>query len=389
MTTSDPPEIVQLGIGDSVPLGTVLANLVLMGLVTDINNPNMFAATLEAFHDQAVLTVPVLQGPKGDPGNPSFTLRWQNDNKTDPTQLPTDLTDLPGDLGKFWIFGVEDSNGNTIATTMYVWWGTAIGFRQLPVGAPGPPGPYPVITPNIVLETPGTGLGPGGADSWIAVTGTAGSPSFTFHIAAPAGVPGPSALLSTCPDVDFTTKTPAPGDILACTARTTTGGNKIWAPESPGGIIPQPYTVPESAFTSQSGVASSTVTVCTFDVPAQDFKWKPWVMGQMQIFGANISATPLLVGAEVRLGDPNTGPIVARGFGNSLGYVTLIPHASDANNPSAAITPTNALGLVNANHTGNAGKLYVNLVNQGMAGVYDFHSSNAQLSVMILPVLSV
>lgn len=389
MTTPDQPEIVQLGIGDTVPLGTVLANLILMGIVTDINNPNMFAATLEAFHDQAVLTVPVLQGPTGSPGQPSFALRWQNDNKTDPTQLPTDLTDLPGDLGKFWIFAILDSNGNTIATSMYVWWGTSVGFRQLPVGAPGPPGPYSVITPNIVLEIPGSGNGPGGVDSWIAVTGTVGSPTYTFHIAAPRGVAGPSALLSTCPDVNFTTKPPQPGDILACTSQTTSGGQKIWAPESPGGIIPQPYTVPESAFTSQSGVASSTVTVCTFDVPPQGFKWKPWVMGQMQIFGANISATPLLVGAEVRLGDPNSGTIVARGFGNSLGYVTLIPHASDTTNTSAAITPTNATGLVQANHSGNAGKLYVNLVNQGMAGVYDFHSTNAQLSVMILPVLSV
>jgi hypothetical protein len=118
----------------------------------------------------------VLQGVKGDPGEPSFALQWQHDDKTDPTQLPTDLGDTEADLGKFWVFGVQDENGNTVATTMYVWWGTTVGWRQLPVGAPGPPGPYPIITPNIVLETPGSGNGPGGVDTWIHVDGIASNP---------------------------------------------------------------------------------------------------------------------------------------------------------------------------------------------------------------------
>lgn len=492
-----PAEIIQLGIGDTVPVGQVMMNMILMGLVTDINNPNMFAATMQAYQRQGVLTIPVLQGVKGDAGEPSFALRWQNDGKTDPSQLPTNLGDTVVDLGKFWIFGVEDELGNVVATTMYVWWGTTIGFRQLPVGAPGPPGPYPLITPVIVVETPGNGGGPGGVDSWIHVDGIVSNPTFTFHIAAPQGVAGPSAALGSCPDVDMGTG-PNVGDVLTCTARLTPGaptalgitphttggalhagpyfykvtatmpngetlgsnevttgtltgttnsvtlnwtapaglgasgyriyrgtaigaenvlagivtsgatvtflddgsstvpatipstgifaGRKIWTPQPPKVLYPMIYTVPESAFTSAVGIGGATQPICSFAVPPQSFKWKPVVFGQVQIFGLNISFTPLLVGCEVLLGNPTTGQRISRGFGNSLGYTTFIPHPSGEDNPSAAMTPTNSLGLVNANHTGNAGTIYINLVNQGMAGVYDFNNVNSGLFVAAWPV---
>jgi hypothetical protein len=488
-------EIIQLSVGDTVPIGTILTQMFLLGLVTDINNPNMFAATMQAYQRQAVLTVPVLQGVKGDPGEPSFALQWQNDDKIDPSQLPTDLGDTAADRGKFWVFGVTDENGNTVATTMYVWWGTAIGWRQLPVGAPGPPGPYPIITPNIVLEVPGSGHGPGGVDSWIHVDGIASNPVFEFHIAAPRGVPGPAASLGEALDVDFTTRAPQAGDTLVCTERLTPGaptslgilphttggalpagtyfykvtatmtnaetvgsnevttgaltgttnsvdlswseppnsgatgyniyrgtaigqenvlvanipdasittftdvggptspmpmpsvglvaGRKIWVPKAPTQQYGMIYTIPEAAFTSAMGIGGATQPICTFDVPAQDWPWKPIVFGQVQIFGLNISFTPLLVGAEVLLGDPTTGQRVARGFGNSLGYTTFIPHPSGPDNTSAAITPSNALGLVPA---GQTGKLYFNLVNQGMAGVYDFTAVNSGAFVVAWPV---
>src|ERR1700676_2537670 len=98
MSSPTQAEIIQLNIGDTVPINQVMANIILMGIVTDINNPNMFAATMQAFQNQAVLTVPVLQAAQGIPGQLTFALRWQNDNLTVPSQLPTNLTSLPADL---------------------------------------------------------------------------------------------------------------------------------------------------------------------------------------------------------------------------------------------------------------------------------------------------
>jgi hypothetical protein len=166
-----------------------------------------------------------------------------------------------------------------------------------------------------------------------------------------------------------------------------TAGRNIWVPQAPLQMYPMIYTVPEAAFVSATGIGSATHPIASFDIPPQPWKWKPIVFGQVQIFGLNISFTPLLVGAEVLLGDATTGTLIARGFGNSLGYTTFIPHpSSQTGNPSAAFTPTNGLGLVPANHVGNQGKIFVNLVNQGMAGVYDFNSVNSGLFVAAWPV---
>ena len=499
-TPSTQADIIQLGIGDTVPIGNIMMNMFLMGLVTDPDNPNLFAATMQAYQRQALMTIPVLQGIKGDPGEPSFALQWQNDGKTDPSQLPTNLGDTIADKGKFWVFGVQDENGNTVATTMYVWWGTAIGWRQLPVGAPGPPGPYPVITPHIVLEIQGAGAGPDGQDSWIEVTGSIAHPHFAFHIAAPQGIPGPSAALGSCPDVDFTTRVPLPGDTLVCTARKTPGaptslgatpsgtggaipagtyfykvtatltngetlgsnevtsgvltgttskvtltwtapanggatgykiyrgtsigaqdklvgvvssgatttfvdtntgvvnatipsagvvaGRNIWVPQTPLNLVPLFYTIPEGAFTSSGGIGGSSFTIGSFEIPPAAWPTKPYVLGQVACSGLNISFTPLLIGVEVRLGNASSGQIVARGFGNSLGYVTFLPHTSDPDHPSTAMTPSNGVGRIAANATGAPSTLYFNLINQGMAGLFDFDAPNAGLSVLQVPLVA-
>lgn len=484
-----------LNVGDSVPIGTALVNLIIMAIITDVNNPNMFGATMQGFQSQAVLTIPALQGIQGIPGQPSFALQFQNQILASIDDLPDTLNDTT-DLGMYWVFGVTDQNGNVIATVMYVWYGSEIGYEEFPVGMPGPTGPYPLITPNIILTLPGNGQGPNGADSWIAVTGTTSNPTFTFYVAAPQGVAGPQAYLESCPDVDLTTTAAEPGDQLVCSARITPGaptaltidpvatggtfvageyfwvvtavlangdetypsnevgttfvgttssvvlswtapagagavgykvyrgtsatnlsvlvaeidsgttltytdtgtagtpstypsvgilaGRSIWVPQTATEVLPLLYTIPQSAFTSVQGIGASTQPVCTFALPQQAWPWVPFVLGQMQIFGLSISLSPLLVGAQVTLGS-STGQQVAAGVGNNFGVVTLIPNPATANNTSAAMTPTNAVGQVPANHTGTQGTLFVSLVQQGMAGTYDFDASGADLVVLVLP----
>jgi hypothetical protein len=92
------------------------------------------------------------------------------------------------------------------------------------------------------------------------------------------------------------------------------------------------------------------------------------------------------VGANVLLGNPQTGQIVAKGQGNSFGSVTIIPQASTNSNTSQAITPTNGVALIPANHTGTQGTLYAVIENQGMAGHFDYNSAGSNLSVLVIPM---
>lgn len=373
-----------LSVGDTVPLKTVLGNIYFVGVVTDPNVPNQFAATMEMFGDTAVVTVPVLQGPKGNPGEPQFALRFQHDSVPDPDSLPI-LTNTEADIGKYWIFKDFADDGTTaIGTSMYIWYGTS--YRTMPVGSQGPAGPTPIIDPYIVSEPPGSFNGPNGEQHWVEVTSGPAYPVWTMHMALPLGPKGnPGDALSSADDVDMT-KGAAPGDVLVASSRATAGGQRIWEPKALNVLMPSWYSVPEGAFQNYSGITGKSQTIATFAVPQQQYNWKPKVGGHMRIFGGNLDPTPLLVGVEVRLGDPVSGPVVATGQGNAFGMVTIQPHFSDKTNPNTAVSPENATAKVAAGHTGSAGTLYVNLVNEGLVSVFNFNAEGAQLDVECKPV---
>jgi hypothetical protein len=106
----------------------------------------------------------------------------------------------------------------------------------------------------------------------------------------------------------------------------------------------------------------------------------------MRLTGIDLDADPFIIGAQVRLGHPTTGTLLARGFGNISTYVQLMPHASTSATPNDAITPGNGRGLVGSAVTGTARTLYVSAFNDGLAGVYNFDNAGAQLDVMLFPV---
>jgi hypothetical protein len=103
-----------------------------------------------------------------------------------------------------------------------------------------------------------------------------------------------------------------------------------------------------------------------------------------------LSATPLTIGCEVVLGDPQTGQLVSRGFGNLAGEVNLMPHYSSPATPTQAVSPYNHHAVVPANHTDPAqGTIYINLNNDGTIGLYRFNPTDAQLFVLVMPVVPV
>jgi hypothetical protein len=160
----------------------------------------------------------------------------------------------------------------------------------------------------------------------------------------------------------------------------------IWVPASISQFIPSPYSMPEAAFTSFSGI-SQRAAIGSFAIPPQPFPWTPIVWGHIGAFGIELSASPLTIGCEVVLGDPSAGTLIARGFGNTLGEVNIMPHYSNPNNPATALTPTNDLALVPANNTNPAeSTIYVNLYNDGAIGLYVFSPTDAQIFIMLMPV---
>lgn len=361
-----------LNVGDTVPLGTILANLHMMGVATDPTTPNMFAATLEMFGDQGVLTVPVLQGPQGPTGQPQFALMFQNDNLTSPASLPSDLTNTSADIGKYWIFETVDSNNNVTGTSAYIWYGTE--YRQMPMGSQGPPGPYPVITPLVNLIDPDL-------VSYVTVSGPTSNPQWQLNLAVPAGPTGPASSLATAPDVDLSSP-PTLGQVLGFNGRYTLEGAPIFQPMFIGDIMPRPYTIPESAFTSYTGISTGSQTICTYQCQSQQWAWQPWVTGQIDVTGIDVSLTPLL-SAEVRMNDPGSGPLVAYGLANTSGAITMIPHTSSSGAPSAAMSPTNGYAQIPA---GTAPKLYVNLINNGAFTIFNYAAAGSQLGLLALPV---
>lgn len=366
--------VVQLNPGDTVPLGTILAHIHLMGIATDPSTPNMFGATLEMFGDQGVLTVPVLQGPPGPQGAPQFALMFINDNLATPEELPTDLTNTDADIGKYWIFETIDNNDNVVGTSAYIWYGTE--YRVMPMGSQGPPGPYPIITPLVDLLDPDL-------TSFIEVSGPASNPQWRLNLAVPQGPQGPSAALGSCPDVNMHSP-PEVGQVLGFNGQYTQTGQPIWQPMFLGDIMPRPYTIPESAFQSYSGISASKQLVCTWAAPAQQWPWQPFVWGQIQTgLSIDLSLNPFLIGAEVRINDPNTGPLIALGVGNTEGAITLIPHTSSAAGKSDAMTPQNQYAQTAAGVSTN---IYVNLVNEGLATLFDFSPTGSGLAMLALPV---
>jgi hypothetical protein len=333
------------------------------------------------------VTLPPLVGPQGDAGAAQFPLMLERDILDDPSLLPTDLTNTNADIGRFWLIDqVNGATGAVLSSGAYIWFGTE--FRVLPFGTQGRPGPYGVVSPYVTL------IGPDATSQIGTVTGagTAVSPYLlTVELSVPEGPFGPSAPLASFPDVDESTR-PLVGQFLTYSGESIAhGGNSLplWTPTSTGDIIPQPYSVPQAAFTSKFGIefGGTVATIATFSVPPKPWPWKPVVFGQIKMFELELSLQPLLMGIEVRLGNPQTGTLVGRGFGNVLsGVVTVVPHTSSPTSPTTAMNPWNSVGYVVANHGGTAGTLYVNVVNDGIIAIYDYNPSEAELFVMACPV---
>jgi hypothetical protein len=221
--------------------------------------------------------------------------------------------------------------------------------------------------------------------SWGYVTGATG-----YDIYEGPTLGGENVRLASVSGGNRTTYTDHAGGGPAATPPTSNTAvipaRPMWVPVSISQLLPGPFSMPESSFTSFSGL-SQRAAIGSFVIPPQPFPWTPICWGHLGAFGLELSANPLLIGCEVRLGDATAGQTIARGFGNTLGEVNIMPHYSNPNNTGTAITPTNGVATVPPNHSSpHQGTIYVNLYNDGEIGIYQFSPTDAQIMCMIMPV---
>lgn len=361
-------------LGDSVFLKTVTANLNIFGVISDLDTPDQVSATLELFGGNGQMSLAALMGPAGPAGTNAPLPKLQPNTLLEPDDLPQNLTADDVDAGKYWIIEDRDPQGNVTGSKAYMW--NRDHYQAFMMGSEGPAGPVPAITPNVVLLNPDDP----NLTSHITVTGDDFHPTWTLYLKAPRGPMGPQATISGASDFDGTIA-PEVGDVPTYTA------SGKWKPTPLAGLPSVKWwTVPESNFTNGKAINSTRFPIGSFTLPALDWDCKLHVTGKVHAVGIELDSTPLLIGCEVRLGNPNTGQVIARGYGNITGYTYLEPGASTAQSPNTAITPDNEVGLIPAHTTGTASTIYVNLFNDGLSAIYDFDRAGASLSVMAVPV---
>jgi hypothetical protein len=321
-------------------------------------------------------------GPQGIQGESSEIINLQyNTNLTSASELPSGLTEADKGLA-FWI-------GNVV----FVWSGD--DFFGFPLGVPGPVGPIPTfsvaaqLVPSNTLESLTTPINIPLTEQGV-LPGNPENPTLTFQfdkdsILGPAG-PTNGPLRDSA---DFNNSVPiANGDIIIFNALTQ------MFQASPFSQLTIPiFSVPEGSFTSVSNSTGGNITICTFPVPPQNFAWRPVVLGVImteQVGFFNLFTSPVNVGCSVQLGDPLNGTLVGRGFGTTGGWAYIFPHFSTPGNPFQSVTPTNDVAVVQANHTGTEGTLYITITNDSGLGLsWSFNSANAQLIVAAVPTFPI
>lgn len=356
--------------GDIVPLGQMLVNQTWFGYATDIDSPTGVRATMEQWGDEAIVTMDVLIGPRGYKGDDGtiVKIKWDTDIE--------EIGDLPldGDAA-----GFDINDGVWIGDLVYIWAGEGHGWIPKRPGPAGPRGSTPHFDWSIeTLTWEDQQLG---VEPTIESVGTDLNPQ--LHITAPQGRPGPigpAGFLRS--SADYQEPEDGPQNLDVVTWNNTAGK---YEPQSVNLRVPRFFSIPEGAFTNFSGVAQRQ-QIMAFPVPPLPFAWVPLVIGHIRATGLELDIDPLIIGSEVRLGNPTAGPLVGRGFGNSSSWSNITPHFSTASSPMDAVSPDGSVAVVPANHSGNAGTLYMNLYNDGLFGIYNFDKTGAQLVVVCIPV---
>src|SRR5690625_2028078 len=277
--------------------------------IGDGDKPEDVRASMEMILDDAVVANDVLIGPTGLDGEDAtpFDLQWDVGTVDG---LPDDLT--VADANKAWWVG----------PTLYVWTGTR--FRPAQPGPAGAVEPVPELTADCSVIPVSERTGPNRAgvdiDSHVVISGQ----DLAFQLAAGPGPKGTPPAIIEATDYD-TASTPAKGEPL------TYLSSGKWASSARQLRQPRLYSIPQAAFTeAKSALFTTHFTVLSWTIPEQDFDYVPWVTGHFKAEGVELDLDMFTIATEVRLGDPLTGQIVAKGIQGRDNWNTVTPHFTES-----------------------------------------------------------
>lgn len=354
--------------GDAVALYQSMLQATWVGLVGDPDAPPMVGATMEMVDGQAVITTTVLIGPRGFPGKNAaiVELHWPVPlNEDNEIELPTD-------------WGADKKNHGFLHNGLvYVW----DGVNDFHIGLAGPQG-RTGATPNITFEyetIPMSERTPEviAAGDQVQRGGTPENPFIKIRALSPQGPQGEMGPVEQLTNYDPNS---AAGGKSFGKALTVLANGK-WGPSDLAAQRVVFGTIPEAAFSNFTGLAQRA-PILSYGLPILDYDVVLRVAGHFKSFGVELDSDPLMIGCEVRLGDPLSGQLIGRGKGNNSSWTQVGPHFSSPQNDTVAAAPDNGVGLIPA---GTQGIIHVALVNDGLFGAYIFNKRDSQLDYMLIP----
>ncbi|QDF15398.1 minor tail protein [Gordonia phage Mollymur] len=301
-------------------------------------------------------------GPKGDKGDPVAPWIVKGDKTTAGLAA---LNLGPAEAGFAW--------RNTDTNALHYWSGGAWVVLADAVGAEGPVGPAGSIAGvNIEMKDPDT-------EPEAYITGAPGNQVLSIRIPekpGPQGNTGPAAAIGVASDYDATI-TPAAGDVLT---RLPSGK---WGP----GTSPKMryYSVPEGSFTDTGDFGGSRQTLFTLSLDQVSYASWLEISGHLR---GGIGLPGASMAVEVRVGDAANGELIARGYTNSRTgehVIDVKPHYSTNAQPNRLVSPGGSVGVIPANHTGNAGTIYVTAVRTSGLGSVRAYADDGQLIIKRYP----
>lgn len=337
--------------------------LTMSGIIEDNTLP-CTVNSLEIREGQARLEIRSgIPGDVGPQGDPSWPFIFQGAVATQPDLNAITVTSA--DIGKAW--WVVSTNELRYFQGRY-WIRFENAFR-----VQGHPGPANVLVGAAVT---------GATGSSASATLTGSPPNQVLTITVPKGATGVTGDAGTAgriqdaADVDLTEAALGQDSVLqwnATTSKFNAGAPPTWR---------GPWRIAGSRFATASNTAEAPRTIASITIPAQQFRWRPYITGLLAMTSHVQSLGAGRVDLEVRSGTEE-GPLVAWGRGFATAnwvWTRILPRFEQVLSPAV----TN-IGVIEPGQTVTC---YVRVIRPLGTSNYSSNANIANLTVWAMPLFA-